>query len=105
MRSKFSILGHPLHPLLVALPIGLLAWTLVSDIVYLGTNKNHMWYDMAFWTGIAAIVTALLAALPGFGDYFTMALHSDANRMATAHMIFNLTLVGLFFVAMLLMRD
>ena len=31
-----------------------------------------VWYDIALWTGIAAIVAALIAALPAFGDYFTM---------------------------------
>ena len=51
------------------------------------------------WSGIAAIVTALLAALPGFGDYFTMARHSDARGIATAHMGLNLATVALFVVA------
>jgi uncharacterized membrane protein len=105
MRSRFSIAGHPLHPVLVALPIGLFAWTLVSDIVYLAQDKDKFWYDMAFWTGIAAIVTALLAALPGFGDYLTIAARSDARVMATAHMLLNLCVVGLYVVAMVLMRD
>lgn len=103
MRSRMSILGHPLHPMLIALPIGLFAWTLVADIVYAGSGRTHEWYSIAFWSGIAAIVTALLAALPGFGDYFTMAVHSDARGMATAHMLLNLSVVALYFVAMLLM--
>ena len=80
MRSKFAIAGHPIHPMLVAIPIGLFAWTLVSDIVYLGSDHDHMWYNIAFWSGIAAIVSALVAALPGFGDYFTMALKSDRGQ-------------------------
>lgn len=105
MKSKFSVFGHPLHPMLIALPIGLFIWTFVADIVYLATNHAHMWYDMAFWTGIAAIVTALLAALPGFGDYFTLAIHTDARNMATAHMLLNLAVVALFFVSMLLMLN
>lgn len=105
MRSKMSVLGHPLHPMLVALPIGLFGWTLVADIVYAGSGRTHEWYSIAFWSGIAAIVTALLAALPGFGDYLTMAVHSDARGMATAHMLLNLSVVALFFVAMLLMLN
>ncbi len=105
MRSKFAIAGHPLHPALVAVPIGLFGWTLLADIIYLASGRDHMWYDIAFWTGIAAIVSALVAALPGFGDYFTMAINSRARGMATAHMLFNLTTVALYFVAMLLMLD
>jgi uncharacterized membrane protein len=105
VRSKIAVFGHPIHPMLVALPIGLFVWTLVSDILYLATDRNRLWYDIAFWTSIAAIVSALLAALPGFGDYFTMAIHTEARGIATAHMLLNLTTVVLFFVAMLLMRN
>src|SRR5436190_18635559 len=105
MRSKFSIAGHPIHPMLVAIPIGLFAWALVSDIVYLAQDKDHMWYSIAFWTGIAAIASALVAALPGFGDYFTVGIKSDARRIGLAHMLINLTIVALYFVAMLLMLD
>ena len=54
MRSKFSLAGHPFHPMLVAIPIGLFAWAFVSDIVYIASDKGHMWYDIAFWSGIAA---------------------------------------------------
>src|SRR5438552_1005885 len=105
MRSKMSILGHPLHPMLVALPIGLFAWTLVADIVFAASGRTHEWYSLAFWSGIAAIVAALVAALPGFGDYFLMAWRSDARPMATAHMLLNLSVVALYFVAMLLMTQ
>src|SRR5437762_9574433 len=105
MRSKFAIAGHPIHPMLVAIPIGLFAWSLVSDVVYLASGKDHMWYDIAFWTGIAAWISALIAALPGLGDYLTMALRSDAATMATAHMVLNVATVALYFIAMLLMLD
>lgn len=102
MRSKISLMGHPLHPMLVAVPIGLFAWALVADIVYAASGRTHEWYSIAFLTGIAAIISALVAALPGFGDYLTMAWRSEARRMASAHMLFNLIVVALFFVAMLL---
>lgn len=106
MRSKFAIFGHPLHPMLVVLPIGLFIWALVADIVYATDQTGRAeWYSIAFWTGIAAIVTALVAALPGFGDYLTMAVRSDARGIATTHMLLNLAVVALYFVAMLLMLN
>jgi uncharacterized membrane protein len=101
MRSKFSIGGHPIHPMLVGLPIGLFVWAFVADLVYLGTD-DLTWYYISFWTGIAAIVTALMAALPGFGDYATMAVHSRAMGIATLHMLLNLGIVGLFLAAAVL---
>lgn len=105
MRSKFAIAGHPIHPMLVAIPVGLFAWTFVSDLVYLAQDKDHMWYSIAFWTGIAAIVSALVAALPGFGDFVTMARKTDAREVAVVHMLLNLANVALFFAAMVLMLD
>ncbi len=105
MRSKIAIAGHPIHPMLVSIPIGLFAWTFTSDIVYLARDHDRMWYDIAFWTGIAAWISALVAALPGFGDYLLTAIKTDAAVMATTHMVLNVTVVALYFVAMLLMLD
>jgi uncharacterized membrane protein len=105
MPSKFSIMGHPIHPSLVALPIGLLVWSLLSNIIFAISDDNTMWYDIAFWSGLAGIVTALAAALPGFGDLFTMARKTDAAQMAIAHMILNLSMVALFIIAAILSAD
>ena len=105
MRSKMAVGGHPLHPMLVGIPIGLFVWTFVADIIYLATDKEHMWYDIAFWSGIAAWVSALVAALPGFGDLLTVAVKTDARQMSLIHMALNVTIVALYFVAMLLMLD
>jgi uncharacterized membrane protein len=105
MRSRFSIMGHPIHPALVAIPIGLFAWAFVCDIVFVARDHDQAWYDMGFWAGIAAVVTALVAALPGFGDYMTVARKSDASAIATAHMTLNLVIVGMYFIAILLMLD
>jgi uncharacterized membrane protein len=60
---------------------------------------------MAFWAGIAAFVSGLLAALPGIGDFLTMAQKTDARDMALAHGALNVTVVALYFIAMLLMLD
>jgi uncharacterized membrane protein len=91
--------------MLVALPIGLFVWTLIADVVYLASDKERVWYDIALWSGIAAWISAVVAALPGLVDYVTVASKSDARAMATAHMVLNVTVVGLFVVATMLMRD
>jgi uncharacterized membrane protein len=102
MESKFAFARHPLHPALVALPIGLFAWTFATDLIYLTAGRDHQWYAISFWSGIAALISALVAALPGFGDYFTMARRTEAAGIAGAHMLLNLAVLTLFFVAMLL---
>lgn len=105
MRSKFTIGGHPIHAALVALPIGLFAWAFFADIVYLATDKDQTWYDIAYWSGIGGVVTALAAALFGFADMVTMAWDSDARPLAVTHMGLNLATVAAFAVAALLMYD
>lgn len=104
MRSKFSIAGHPLHAMLVVIPIGLFLWAFVAQVVFIAQDEQ-LWYDISFWSAIAAVVTALLAAAPGFGDYMTLARKSDANAIATAHMVLNIAVIALYFVAIMLMLD
>lgn len=104
MQSKFAIAGHPLHPVMVAVPVGLFIWALIADIVF-GIRDEQGWYDIAFWSGIAAWVSGLAAAFPGFGDYLTMARHTEARDMAAIHMVLNVTTVGCYIAAMILMLD
>jgi uncharacterized membrane protein len=103
MRSKIAVKGHPLHPLLVTLPIGMFVLALVADIVYI-RSANPTWFAISYWSSVTGIITALVAALAGFGDYFTMARYSRAKNMATAHMVLNLLMVGLFTLAAYLMQ-
>jgi uncharacterized membrane protein len=84
--------------MLISLPIGLFTWTLVADIIYLAVG-DLTWYETARWSGVAAIVSALAAALPGIGDFLALPLDEKARWTATIHMLLNLTIVGLFIVA------
>jgi uncharacterized membrane protein len=98
MKSNFAIMGHPLHPMLIGLPIGLFTWTLVADIVFLATS-NLIWYEIARWSGVAAIVSAVAAALPGIGDFLTLDFAGKTRLIATIHMLANLAVIGVFIVA------
>jgi uncharacterized membrane protein len=102
MRSNMSIAGHPIHPMLVAFPIGLFVWTLVADIVYLITD-DITWFSIARWSGIGAIISALAAALFGFGDYFTLPMRGKARSTATAHMLLNLIITVAYIISAILM--
>ncbi|MBF6599941.1 MAG: DUF2231 domain-containing protein [Dehalococcoidia bacterium] len=104
MRSRYSVLGHPMHPTLVEAPIGLFVWAFASQLIFL-TTTTHFWYSMSFWTGIAALSAALIAALPGFGDLRTIGARSAAYRIGVTHMVLNLSLLALFFTAVLLMLN
>jgi uncharacterized membrane protein len=86
---------HPIHPMLVVLPLGLWIAALAFDIVHAVTHVP-IWRTLAFWNIAAGIIGALLAALPGFVDYLD--LQGRARRIATFHMVLNLAAVAIFAV-------
>ena len=100
MRSTAHIGGHPIHPMLIPLPIGLLIAAFVCDLAFWGTG-NAFWANVAFWALIGGVITALLAALFGFADFFgdpAIRQMSDAWH----HMIGNLIAVVLAIVSLYL---
>lgn len=99
MRSKVAIAGHPVHPLLVPLPIGLLFGAVIADFAYLLTDHDTMWYDIAFWALIGGLVTGLAAALAGGAEFWLMARHTDGRELAIAHMLMNVAAMALFGVS------
>jgi uncharacterized membrane protein len=48
MESKAKIMGHPIHPILIPFPLGLLSTSVVFDVVYLLTG-NGKWSEISFW--------------------------------------------------------
>lgn len=98
MQGKATIAGHPIHPMLVALPIGFFVGALVCDII-LGLTHNPFWPTLSVVLIGFGIVGALLAALFGFVDYATAPMSAPAKAIATRHMILNLLAVVIFAVA------
>lgn len=70
-RSKAAIAGHPLHPMVVPLPIAFLLTTLVADAAFHLTGDSF-WARLALWTLGAGLVTGLVAGLLGAIDFATV---------------------------------
>jgi uncharacterized membrane protein len=88
METPASIARHPIHPMLVALPLGLLVGALVFDLVHLASG-NPIWAEVAFWNLAAGLMGGVAAAVPGIVDY--RSLRGDAWRIATWHLIVNVS--------------
>ena len=71
MSSPASIWGHPIHPMLIPFPIALWVFSLVADLIYLW-RSNPVWEWVAFYTLAGGIVGAVLAAVFGIIDYFSI---------------------------------
>ena len=96
MRTPASIAGHPIHPMLVALPIGLWIFSLVCDLIHAGGGANPAWTTVALYTMGGGIVGALLAAVPGLIDLIS--LPPGPRGTAIKHMAINLTVVVLYLI-------
>ena len=66
-RSLASIFGHPLHVMLVPVPIACFAGALVTDIAY-ACSDNLQWASFSSWLLTVGIIVAALAALFGIID-------------------------------------
>jgi len=99
--TKIRVAGHAVHPMLVVFPLGLLATSLVWDIVYLSTG-DVTWAQTAFWTIVAGLIGALVAAIPGFIDWLGIPKDTRAKRVGLLHMVLNLVVVALFALSVLL---
>lgn len=90
-RSTAQISGHPIHPMLVPVPIVCFIGTFVADVMYL-TNGEPGWATASNWllgVGLAGAALAAVAGLTDFlGDPRVRAL-SDALK----HMLANVTAV------------
>jgi uncharacterized membrane protein len=95
--STASYKGHPSHPILVPLPIGLWIFSLVSDLIYKFGFGGAVWNDVAFYTLAGGIVGALIAALPGFIDLLGIT-NPKTKSIAIWHMLLNLLAVVVFAV-------
>lgn len=90
-KSTAKIAGHPIHPMLIPFPIAFLVGALVADIVYTQSG-NGFWATAAFYLLGAGIVTALVAALAGFTDFFGDRRIRELSH-AWQHMLANLVAV------------
>ena len=97
MRTPAQIGGHPIHPMLVAIPIGLWVFSLVADFIAMRSGAADTWHAAALYTMVGGIIGALAAAVPGLIDLLSL---RDTGIKSTAikHMGINLTVVALYVI-------
>ena len=67
-RARFSIFGHPIHAMLVPVPIACFTGALFTDIVYT-RNSDIMWANFSAWLLAIGMVFAVAAAIAGAIDF------------------------------------
>ena len=104
MESRAKLFGHPIHPMLIPFPLGLLLTSFIFDVVYLLTD-NGKWSEIAFWMIATGVIGGLAAAVFGLIDWLAIPSGTRAKRIGLWHGAGNVVVIVLFIVSWLLRMD
>jgi uncharacterized membrane protein len=104
MESKAKVAGHPIHPMLVTFPFGLLVTAIIFDIIHLASGDSR-WAEVSWYMIGAGLIGGLVAAVPGWIDWFAIPRNTRAKRIGLIHGLGNVAVLVLFAVNWLLRRD
>src|SRR5262249_24737055 len=93
--TKIRVARHAVHPMLVVFPLVLLGAYLAWVLAYL-TSRNPMGAQISFWTIIAGLIGAVLAAAPRFLDWLSIPDGTRAKRIGIYHLVANVVVLLLF---------
>jgi uncharacterized membrane protein len=79
IASTAQVRGHPIHPMLVPIPITALILTFVADLAFWWTG-SWFWAEAGFWLLAVAVLGGLAAAVAGFVDFI-----GDGRIQALSH--------------------
>ena len=96
MRSRANVKGHPLHPMLIPFPVAFTVGGLLADLVGRAGGRPSLWV-VGGYLSVAAVVTGLVAAVPGAIDYLSIVPpNSSGKARATQHMLVNVSALVAF---------
>src|SRR5687768_1015656 len=101
MESKAKLFGHPIHPMLIVFPLGLLPVAVIFDIIGKVTNESQ-WHNMAFYLIACGVLGGLAAALFGTIDWVAIPAGTRAKAIGMWHGLGNVVVVVLFGASWLL---
>jgi uncharacterized membrane protein len=104
MESKAKVAGHPVHPMLVVFPLGLLATAVVFDVIFL-VSDDVRWTEIAFYMIGAGLIGGAAAAVPGWIDWFAIPRGTRAKRLGLLHGLGNVIVLVLFALSWVLRRE
>jgi uncharacterized membrane protein len=97
MESKAKLFGHPIHQMLIVFPLGLLATSVIFDLIHLATGGSN-WFNLSYWLIIAGVIGGLGAAPFGLIDWLAIKANTRAKRIGAIHGAGNVVVLALFFI-------
>lgn len=101
MQSRLRVQGHPIQPMLVTFPFGLFVCATLFDVTDVIGGPAFLG-EVGYWTVVAALTAAVLAAVAGLIDLWDV----PAGRVRRTAVTFNLLNAGMamLFVVVCLVR-
>ena len=104
VRSTAQIASHPIHPMLVPIPIACFVGALLTDIAYVVTAEI-MWANFSAWLLVVGVIFGVLAALAGLIDFLSNRLVRE-QAPAWPHLLGSaVALILAFFNVLIHTRD
>jgi uncharacterized membrane protein len=101
MRSKVTVLGHPVHASIVHIPLGLFVMGTVFDVVYM-VGGGEQFASVSFWNIAVGLVGAAAAAVFGAIDLFSIPKNTRAWRVGLLHGSSAVLMTTLFAISVVL---
>ncbi len=98
MSTRVSVYNHPIHPMLIAFPIGLWVFSVVSYGIFLAISVP-VWRTVSLYTMGGGVIGGILAAVPGTIDFLTRG-PSRALTIAMTHMVCNTVALTIFTISL-----
>jgi uncharacterized membrane protein len=99
MFHGFRLFGHPLHPIMNHLPIGLLSVAPPFDILGLWSGSD-IWWAISYWNIVIALIAGMPTVITGIVDYLAFVRGSRPDRLALIHLTLMLSALGVFVMSL-----
>src|SRR5262245_5494685 len=104
MESRAKLLGHPIHQMLIVLPLGMFVSAVVFDALFFARGQPVFAF-VSYWNIALGVAGGLLAAVFGLIDWLAIPSATRAKRIGLLHGLVNVLVVAAFASAWLLRRD
>ena len=100
MKSKASINGHPIHPMLIPFPLALWATSFVVDVLFYFLRHPTLLVISKFMIA-AGCIGGAAAAIPGIIDWLSIK-NGDVKKVANWHARLNIIALVVFAISLFL---
>src|SRR5262249_6570881 len=100
MKSKATLAGHPIHPMLIPFPLALWVTSFAVDILFYFLRHATLLIVSKFMIA-AGCIGAIAAAIPGIIDWLSIR-NGDVKKVANWHARLNIVALVVFAISLFL---